>query len=144
MIEMEVEFGGELAPSRDESVAFEIKAYPHHTGIGLEYDPKVIALDVVEDKPARAVGRGRLTIRGTKADPLHTIPVLSIGEFQYCSGTVEYAIHGSYKLDCTAEEYLPYLIGRHYDDVSTLEVGSEWAKNEEKEELYPVRVFSSS
>ncbi|KAF5973796.1 acetoacetate decarboxylase [Fusarium bulbicola] len=86
---------------------------------------------------------GRLTIRGTTADPLHSIPIESVSDFKYTTGRADYTVASVEELG-VGEAYLPHLIGRHYEDVRVHKVGAEWTelKDEElEEESYPVRRF---
>lgn len=146
LIEVEMECGDDLPAETVRGSQFEIKAYPHSQGKGLQWEPKVNVLDVVEHKTRRAVGKGRLTVRGTRADPLHSIPIQSIGEFEYVSGLAEYTVVAEHDLGC-GNAYMPYLIGRHYDDLRCFRVGAQWTKmhpdETDEEEKFPVQRLSS-
>ncbi|OJJ57265.1 hypothetical protein ASPSYDRAFT_80205 [Aspergillus sydowii CBS 593.65] len=146
LIEVEMECGDELAAETVKGSQFEIKAYPHSQGKGLQWEPKVNVLEVVEHKTRRATGRGRVTVRGTRADPLHSIPILSVGEFEYVSGLAEYTVVAEHDLGC-GNAYMPYLIGRHYDDLRIFRVGAQWNKLQNTEvdvdETFPVQRLSS-
>jgi acetoacetate decarboxylase len=145
LIDIEGKFGDDLPPVKREGKSFEIKAYPSSTGKGLQWDPIVNELAIYEDFPRRSTGVGRVTIRGNRNNPLHTIPILSITDFEYSSGLVAYEVLEEHALG-VGNAYLPYLIGRHYDDIRTFKVGNIWAKLKEKpkeDETFPVRTFDS-
>jgi len=117
-------FGGDgLSFVVRELITFEVKAFPNVKGTGLEADPKLIALKVVDNSARRAVGKGKLTLRGTPSDPLHTIPILSVGDFSYSTRTSSWSVLSERKL-CAAENYLLFFVFRHYDEVQTLQVRS--------------------
>ncbi|KAI1617147.1 acetoacetate decarboxylase-domain-containing protein [Exophiala viscosa] len=120
LIEMEADFDRDLASETSEWLSFEVKAFPGTLGSpsqGLHCDPILITLRVVDHNVKRATGKGRLVLRGTRSDPLHTIPVKSVGDFQYSSGPSEWRLKNERFL-CPADAYLPYFVGRHYDDVA--------------------------
>ncbi|KAI8301413.1 acetoacetate decarboxylase [Colletotrichum sp. SAR11_59] len=123
------EFGNDLPARKREATAYEIKAYPHSMGKGLQWEPRVNILTVIEEDTRRSVGKGRLAVRGTSSDPLHSIPILSIGEMEYVSGKADYTVVEEQELGC-GQAYLPYLVGRHYDDLRDFRVGAEWNKLE--------------
>ncbi|KAH6687426.1 hypothetical protein F5X68DRAFT_231894 [Plectosphaerella plurivora] len=127
LIELEGEFGDDLPPRKRCNNNFEIKAYPDSQGRGLQWEPVVSVLRVEEDDARRSVGKGRLVVRGSATDPLHSIPILSIGDFEYVSGRADYTVVENHELG-SGQAYMPYLIGRHYEDLRVFKVGGEWAK----------------
>lgn len=131
IIEIEGEFGDEKDAGKAEYKNFEIKAYPGSSGRGLHCEPMVNELDVVEHYARQSQGVGRLTLRGNANNPLHTIPIVSISDFAYSSGLAEYTVVKEHPLGATGE-YLPYLVGRHYDDLRSFKVGNQWGKLAEK------------
>ncbi|KAF4423715.1 acetoacetate decarboxylase [Fusarium austroafricanum] len=135
LIEMDVDFSGNQPGGNDtlEWYDFEVKAFPNATGNGLEADPKLITLKVVDNSAVQCIGKGKVTLRGTRLDPLHTIPILSVGDFSYSTGTSSWSVQSERKL-CAAEDYLPFFVFRHYDDVTTLQVGSGLESITSKEE----------
>ncbi|KAJ3455891.1 hypothetical protein MRS44_017373 [Fusarium solani] len=132
LIELQGEFGDDQPPRVRENTAYEIKAYPHSMGKGLQWEPKVNQLKVVEYDTRWSVGSGRITVRGTSSDPLHSIPIKSISDFTYVSGRSDYTVVADYNLGVT-DAYLPYLVGRHYDDLRNFKVGIEWTYMEDEE-----------
>ncbi|KAH7007370.1 hypothetical protein EDB80DRAFT_684608 [Ilyonectria destructans] len=141
LIELEGEFGDDLPPRERNSCNFEIKAYPHSMGKGLQWEPMVNVLTVKEQDVRRSTGVGRLVIRGTEHDPLHSIPIVSIKDFEYVSGRADYTVIQEHELGC-GKAYLPYLVGRHYEDLRQFKIGGEWTKmqDEEKEaEVFPIQ-----
>lgn len=147
IIEAQGIFGDELSSEVDHGYQFEVKAYPHSMGKGLQWEPLVNTLDVTTHKTRRSVGKGRITVRGTAADPLHSIPIQSVGQFEYLSGLSQYTVVREDELGC-GNAYLPYLIGRHYDHLGIFKVGAQWTKLEdqeaEDEQKYPVQRLTSS
>ncbi|OQE14956.1 hypothetical protein PENSTE_c031G00635 [Penicillium steckii] len=127
LIELQGEFGDDLAPRTRQGTGYEIKAYPHSMGKGLQWEPKVNVLTIVEQDTRRSIGTGRLVVRGTSADPLHCIPILAISDMEYVSGEATYTVVEEHDLGC-GQAYLPYLVGRHYDDLRAFKVGIEWTK----------------
>jgi acetoacetate decarboxylase len=123
LIEMEADFTEELPADVSEWLSFEVKAIPSATGSDTHTDPNLIKLKVVDHNKKRSTGKGKLTLRGSKSDPLHTIPVLSIGDFQYVSGPTEWRVQEERRL-CDGKSYLPWLVGRHYDDFADFRVGA--------------------
>ena len=133
LVELTADLGPDLEPNVTEEVGYEIKAYPSATGIGLESEPKLVTLFNKDHNTKRSVGKGSLILRGTKSDPLHEIPVDSIGEFSYVSGVTEWRVTNVKELG-VGDAYLPYLIGRHYDDLRVFKVGSTLGENEEEDQ----------
>ncbi|KAF5009204.1 hypothetical protein FDECE_4569 [Fusarium decemcellulare] len=146
LIEIEGEFGDDLPPTKRSSTNFEIKAYPGSKGKGLQWDPIVNELKVVEHLQRHTTGVGHLTLRGDRNNPIHTIPIKSISDFEYISGLAEYTVKVEHALGVPKEAYIPYLVGRHYDDVRTFRVGSQWVQLQgeaEQEEVFPVTRINS-
>lgn len=145
LIELQGKFGDDLPPRTRESINYEIKAYPHSQGKGLQGEAMVNTVEIKEEDTRHSVGEGRLTIRGTAADPLHSIPIEKISQFKYTSGRADYTVVAEAELGC-GNAYLPYLIGRHYDDLRVFKVGAAWTGLEDEEteaETFPVRRFST-
>lgn len=146
LVEVEMECGDNLPAQKVQGSQFEIKAYPHSQGKGLQWEPKVNVLDIIAHNDRRAVGNGRLIVRGTRADPLHSIPIVSISEFEYVSGLAEYTVVSEHDLGC-GNAYMPYLIGRHYDDLRIFRVGAQWNKlqsqEDDEDEKFPVQRLCS-
>lgn len=145
LIELTAELGEDLSPTVEEAIGYEIKAYPSSTGIGLHSDPRLVTLKIVDQNTKKAVGKGSLILRGTKSDPLHEIPIQSIGDFTYVSGETEYRVISEKELK-VGDDYLPYLIGRHYDDLRDYKIGAAWDFNSteiEERESFKVQRLSS-
>jgi acetoacetate decarboxylase len=67
--------------------------------------------------------QGKLTLRGSPSDPLHTIPVPYVGSFTYSTGTSSWSVQSERRL-CTADDYLSFFVFRHCDDMRSLQVAS--------------------
>ncbi len=144
LVEMSAEFGDDLPPNVEECLGYEIKAYPSSDGLGLHDDPRLVTLKIRDHNTRRAKGKGTLKMRGTTSDPLHEIPLLSIGEFSYVSGVTEYTVIDEKPLGI-GNAYLPYLIGRHYDDLRVFNIGPSFdTAAQMEEEVSPVKQLSSS
>ncbi|KAH6715340.1 hypothetical protein BKA61DRAFT_722307 [Leptodontidium sp. MPI-SDFR-AT-0119] len=141
LVEIQGKFGDELPSQKREGFNYEIKAFPHSSGKGLQWEPRVNCVKVEEEDVRHSVGEGRLTIRGTVADPLHSIPIKSIGEFRYHSGRADYTVVEDSELGC-GDAYVPYMIGRHYEDLRIFKIGAEWTQskdNEQEPEMFSVQ-----
>ncbi|KAH8883547.1 hypothetical protein GQ53DRAFT_882304 [Thozetella sp. PMI_491] len=144
LVEMSAEFGEDMPPNVEESIGYEIKAYPSSTGIGLHDDPRLVTLKIVDHNVKRATGKGTLVLRGTQSDPLHEVPLLSIGEFKYISGTTDYRVIDEKPLNI-GDRYLPYLIGRHYDDLRVFNIGASFDRSAQLEdEKFSVQRLTTS
>lgn len=117
LIELEAEFTQELPAEDAESFDFEAKAFPDAKGDDLESDPKLITLKVNDRYEKYASGEGKLTLRGTLSDPLHTIPIVSVGQFLHMSGSSNWSYVSERRL-CSSKDYLPYFVFRHYETLS--------------------------
>lgn len=81
IIELEAYLDTTLKSETVEWHDFEVKAFPDAKGSGLDTDLSLITLRVVDQSISRATGRGKLTLRGSQSDPLHTIPIVSVVDF---------------------------------------------------------------
>ncbi|KAL3472831.1 acetoacetate decarboxylase-domain-containing protein [Aspergillus californicus] len=140
LVELAADFTTDLPPNTEEGLGYEIKAYPSSTGIGLHGDPRLVTLRIVDNNATRATGKGKMVLRGTKSDPLHEIPILSIGDFTYVSGVTDYTVQSETPME-VGDRYLPYLIGRHYDDLRLFRIADDFdrGEQEEEEEAFPVQ-----
>lgn len=116
LMEITAELGPNLGPARStQGMDFELKAQPHTTGRGLQNKVVLSALQIHEDYRVTRTGTGTLKFAGTPFDPLHTIPVVSVGPVTYNEGgactTVLFFDELSDDVD-----YRPYIYGQKYDD----------------------------
>jgi acetoacetate decarboxylase len=116
LVEIEAELGPDLGPETVEGHSLEVKAFPTADGAHLQYDPLMLAWHARSAYTNVREGTGRLTLTGTPWDPVDTIPVVRTGLARHTIGTSLYR--------CVREEvlpdrdaYLPYVYGRHYDDL---------------------------
>jgi acetoacetate decarboxylase len=116
VIEVTAKLGPDEGPEEASFHTLELKAFPAAEGRGLEYDP----LLVVRNSHAthRSVRRGSadITLRGTEFDPLDTVPIVSVGTATHVVGETVSAI-GEKVSFANRDDYLPYVLGRHYDDL---------------------------
>ncbi|KAH0333460.1 hypothetical protein KCU81_g9855, partial [Aureobasidium melanogenum] len=146
LIEIEGEFGDDLPEEVLKGHQFEIKAYPNLKGTGMQWEPIVDTLEVTEHKTRQSLGKGSVTMRVTTANPLHTIPIKSVGQLEYVSGLAEHTVVGEDELGA-GHSYLPYLIGRHYDDLREFKVGLQWISQRlaaKEREMVVERHFASA
>lgn len=122
LIEIDAELTEWLEPDTTEWYSFEVKAFPDTRGIGMHSDPLAITLKVVDHNSKRASGKVKLILRGTESDPLHTIPIISISDVSYISGETKWTVDDECVLH-GGDDYLPFLVGRHYDTISDFHVG---------------------
>ncbi|NWE13652.1 acetoacetate decarboxylase family protein [Pseudomonas yamanorum] len=115
LIEIEAEFGENLGPSSSEAYDFEIKAVPHSSGYGLQHEPILNCMKNQENLRVKRVGAGTLTLSGTALDPLHTIPVVSVGTAYYTEGESSWTVPRLEVLP-DGEAYLPFIYGQKFDD----------------------------
>ncbi|ETS84249.1 hypothetical protein PFICI_02274 [Pestalotiopsis fici W106-1] len=143
LVEMRATFDEDLPPNVEESIGYEIKAYPSSTGIGLHDEPRLLKLNITDHNTVRAEGKGTLILRGTTSDPLHDIPIKSIDKFKYVSGVADYFVLEEKPLGI-GNAYLPYLIGRHYDDLRAFQIGADFDKTTQIEhKVSAAREFTS-
>tara|TARA_R110002060_G_scaffold70540_5_gene79103 strand:+ start:176 stop:571 length:396 start_codon:yes stop_codon:yes gene_type:complete len=105
---------------------------------------RLVTLKIWDHNTKRAKGKRTLILRGTQSDPLHEIPLLSIGEFSYVSGVTDYTVIEEKPLG-VGDAYLPYLIGPHYDDLRVFKVGTSFDQPDQlEEETFKVQCLTSS
>ncbi|KAJ4323265.1 hypothetical protein N0V84_004393 [Fusarium piperis] len=104
------------------------------TASHISWEPKVNQLKVVEHDTHQSVGSGRITVRGTGSDPLHSIPIKTMSELSYVSGPSDYTIVADHDLGAM-NGYLPYLAARHYGDLQEFKVGLQWTNMEDDERV---------
>jgi acetoacetate decarboxylase len=104
-------------PRTVEYSTFDIKGLPAADGQGLQWNPLLVILDVVENDDTVRRGDGKLTLRGTPHDPLDEIPVVATGAALHAVGETIFTTRSATELD-DPDAYAPYIFGRAYDDFS--------------------------
>ncbi|MNY39985.1 hypothetical protein D3C86_1746990 [compost metagenome] len=68
-----------------------------------------------ENLRVKREGKGTLKLSGTALDPLHTIPVVSVGTAYYTEGESSWTVP---RLDVLPDPdaYLPFIYGQKFDD----------------------------
>ncbi len=127
LIDLRATVGEKSGPSDQAVPVFEIKAFPAAMGPGLEYDPLLLTQTYHMHYHWKRRGTAQLAFDGTVSDPLHTIPVISVGEATQVSFEMRLVTDKVEKL-CDADDYLPYLWGRHYDDTRIFPAPLRWAE----------------
>ncbi|UNB52930.1 acetoacetate decarboxylase family protein [Mycolicibacterium sp. YH-1] len=120
IIEIEARLDTPEETVTEHDYAFEIKGFPQVDGQGLEEGTRLVTLKSTAEVESSLSGPARLTLRGNGFDPLDTVPVVSIGDAQWKSGTSTYEAVASDLVD--GQSHLPYLLGRQFDDRSAVEV----------------------
>lgn len=116
IIELEVALEGEdRGPRTLEYSTFDVKGVPSADGRGLQWDPVLVVLDVVERDDSVRKGQGKLTLRGTAHDPLDELPIVRTGTALHAIGD---SVFTTGRVEPLGEPnaYLPYIYGRAYDD----------------------------
>ncbi len=124
LIQIDAELGGTSQAHAGKGWAFEIKAYPSATGVGLEYDPLLVKMSI--DSPDATVqeATAKITLDGNQFDPLDTVPIVRVGRAVRVSGTPIYKVEDVITLP-DRDAYIPYVYGRHYDDLRAFRVPPE-------------------
>lgn len=115
LIEVEAILGPDLGPQKREMFDWELKAQPHTTGFGFQNEVVISCLNVAEDFHVTREGTGTLKLAGTDMDPLHTIPVVSVGAVSYGEGACCWTIP-SWEVLKDDVDYRPWFYGQKYDD----------------------------
>jgi acetoacetate decarboxylase len=129
LIEIDAEFGPNQGPEKENAYDFEIKAFPHTSGIGLHSAP---VLNVMYNDANYSVireGKGSLRFNGTQFDPVHTIPVVSVGKATYVEGESNWTSPRADVLS-NADDYLPFIYGQKYDDFRLMKHPARFRRNE--------------
>lgn len=117
VVEIEASLGPDLGPSETESNAFELTAQLTHDG-GLAEDPALVVCEVGRSMASTRVGEGELRLNGTPFDPVDEIPILSTGPTAHYTGEASYEEIARDRLTESPESYLPYILGRSFDDLA--------------------------
>jgi len=115
LIEITADMGPDEGPYKGVVKDFELKAQPHTTGLGYQNKVVLSCLDTSEDYRVTRSGTGTLKLAGNDFDPLHTIPVKSVGGVSYAEGASCWTIPMWEELD-DGVDYRPWLYGQKYDD----------------------------
>jgi acetoacetate decarboxylase len=105
--------GQEIGPGVAAQTVFNFKAVPAASGIGLEGDVDLTEMVFTSNLTTRQRGQGRVTITGTRDDPLNDIEVVEILGADYAEGdvtaTCDVVAHTA------AAQFLSYFYGRMDD-----------------------------
>ncbi|MDE1166166.1 MAG: acetoacetate decarboxylase family protein [Pseudomonas sp.] len=129
LIEIEAEFGADLGPASNQAWDFEIKAVPHSSGYGLQHDPILNCMRNQENLRVRRLGTGTLKLNGTALDPLHTIPVVSVGAAYYSEGESSWTVPRLAVLP-DRDAYLPFVYGQKFDDFRLFRKPARFQENQ--------------
>ncbi len=126
LIEIAATLRGDPARTASSGLCFEVKAYPAANGIGLEYNPRLVRLSVRSDHAIERSAEAEVRFAGSPFDPLDTIPILSVAEAAHVVDTPIYEVVSVTEL-ADPDTYLPYVYGRHYDDLTQFRIPPELA-----------------
>ncbi|MBS1843228.1 MAG: acetoacetate decarboxylase family protein [Actinobacteria bacterium] len=117
LIEIEATVGDDQGPADVSMTTFEIKAQLDIAGTGLQYDPILIEFESRASFSSVREGTADLKFGSSPWDPVDTIPIVSVGSATYATGESVYEPVRQETLT-DRDAYLPYVLGRSYDDLS--------------------------
>lgn len=118
--QIDASFTEDLGPQEVKGYALEVNGYLGHDA-SLVADPFVAAFLNTRKFDSVRQGTAQLTFTGTDFDPVDEIPVLSTGRALHYSGESIYEEAARSTLP-DRETYLPYILGRSYDDLGKFRV----------------------
>ena len=117
IVEIEATFGPDLGPREMTGNALELAgAFTHDAR--LAHDPVALTYEVGRSFTSVREGSGTLTLTGTAFDPLDEIPLVSTGKALHYTGEASYKEISRRELVGEADTYLPYILGRSFDDLT--------------------------
>ena len=126
LIEIEARVDGPETATSTSGWCFEVKAFPAANGIGLEHPPRLVRIKVSSEAARERAGTATLRLGGTAFDPLDTIPISDLGSASHVSDSPVYEVIDVRDLP-DEEAYIPYVYGRHYDDLTKFRIPDELA-----------------
>lgn len=127
LVEIEAQIdGAEQAPMNSTSHVLYLKMIPHSSCVGLEWPPRLNIYEGEASYKSYREGSGTLRLGTSKWDPVHTMPIASVGpayvaEYEYtCSLADQVDIVGQ------DEVYARYLWGRSFDDPTLEHIAARW------------------
>lgn len=121
LIEVEAELGPDLGPADTAFTSLELKAQLDSSGHGLQYDPILFALDVNASSTNVRKGPATVKLAGSKWDPIDSMPIISTGQATHSVGEC-YGRPGREFPQSDRDAYVPYILGRYYDDPTLFRV----------------------
>ena len=121
LIEIEAEFGDDQGATKASDTLFEVKAQIDASGIGLQHDPILVVLESDCFFSTVRQGTAEVELTGSKWDPVDSIPIVSIGPATHAMGEANYRAVDQFP-QTDRDAYLPYVLGRSYDDVTEYRV----------------------
>lgn len=126
LIEVAAKLQGAPVTTTSNGLCFEVKAYPAANGIGLEYNPRLVRLTIRSDAAVERSAEAEIRFAGSPFDPLDTIPIVSVTAAAHVADAPIYEVAGVTEL-ADPEAYIPYVYGRHYDDLTMFRTPPELA-----------------
>jgi acetoacetate decarboxylase len=126
LLELHAELGEDLGESELDAYAFNYKARPAASGVGLEGPASLTQAHFRTTVRARREGTGSVRLRSTVHDPLAEVPVVSIVRAYH----TEHDISARCKIVASvpAEQFLPYYYGRTDNWLALDTAGAQGAK----------------
>lgn len=121
IVQIDASFTEDLGPQQVSGYALEVNGYLGHDA-SLVSDPFVAAFLNTRKFDAVRRGTAELTLTGTEFDPVDEIPILSTGQALHYTGESVYEEAERQTLTGGADTYLPYILGRSFDDLSKFRV----------------------
>jgi hypothetical protein len=121
LIEIEATVGEDQGPTQVSMTTFEIKAQLDVTGAGLQYDPILVEFESMGSLASVREGEAEVRLGSSEWDPVDSIPIVSLGAATYVTGESVYQPIRQVTLT-DRDAYLPYILGRSYDDLSLYRV----------------------
>lgn len=116
VVEIDASFDQDLGEQVIDSYALEVNGYLGHDA-SLAADPFVAAFLNARRFDSVRQGTGELTLTGTPFDPVDEIPIVATGRALHYTGESVYTEAARETLP-DRETYLPYILGRSYDDLT--------------------------
>ncbi len=118
LIEIDATFDTDLGPQQSTSHALELTAALTHRG-ELAASPLAKVFTVDRDMQTVRAGSGTLRLTSGPLDPVGDVPIVSCGAARHYTGTARYDQIAQATLT-DGEQYLPYILGRSFDDLTQL------------------------
>ena len=127
LVEIEAELTGpELAPHTLINKTFALKMFPSATGRGLEYPPVVNIWDSEEKAISLREGTGTLRWGHSEYDPVHTIPIVSVGTVRATQAEFYYNGLTQVQVEDPDNVYARYYWGTYMDDPTFERMPARW------------------
>jgi len=118
--------GAEQAPMSSSSYSFYLKMVPDSSCEGLEWPPRLSLYEGTAEFQSFREGSGTLSFGQSKWDPLHTIPLVSVGAAYAAQYRFTSSLLRQEDIADPSDEYAHYLWGRNFDDPTMEHITARW------------------